>query len=88
MVQDQKLDAPQNSFLAKIQEKLDSEPGMFVQPKFLCELGIFGSHSAAVGAIKSGKIPHVRVSPYRVLIEKGAVLSFLKEKYCEKATSA
>ena len=84
MNQEKNKSNQQNRFLAKVQEKLDSEPGMFVQAKFLCDIGIFGSHSSALQTVKSGEIPHVRVSPYRLLIEKSAVIDFIKEKFCER----
>ena len=70
--------------LNKIKEQLDSIPSIFVQPKFLHKIGIFGSHSAAINAVKNGELPCVKVSPYRVLIQKEDVISFLKEKYHEK----
>ena len=70
-----------NRMLADVQVKLDAEPSMFVKPKFLCDIGVFGSHSAAVHAIQDGAMAHIKVSPYRVLIEKQAVLDFLKSKF-------
>jgi len=78
---EQKITDPAEAFIAKIREKLDSEPSMFVQPKFLYEIGIFGSHSAATHAVQNGALPHVKVSPYRILLSKADVLAFLKEKY-------
>ena len=83
-LQEQKTE-PAEAFIAKVREKLDRVPSMFVQPKFLHEIGIFGSHSAATHAVQNGALPHVRVSPYRLLILKSDVLSFLGEKYRAKA---
>lgn len=72
---------PSESVLSKIQEKLDTIDGLFVSPKHLHQFGLFGSHSAAVNALKSGAMPHLRVSPYRILVEKKAVLDFIKERF-------
>lgn len=75
---------PAESFLAKVKERLDSVPSMFVKPRFLCDIGIFGSYSAAVHAVKKGAFAHVKVSPYRILIQKEDVLSFIKERHHEQ----
>ena len=72
------------NFITKIQKILDREQSLFVSPRFLFEIGIFGSHSAATHAVQNGAIPSVKVSPYRVLIAKEDVISFLKDNYREK----
>lgn len=72
------------NFITKVQQLLDREQSLFVTPRFLFEIGIFGSHSAATHAIQDGAIPSVKVSPYRVLIAKEDVISFLKDNYREK----
>ena len=79
---------PSERFLSEIRGKLDGVPSMFVKPKFLSDIGIYGSHSAAVQAIQAGEIPHVKVSPYRILIEKQAVLDFVKSKFRSAKISA
>lgn len=83
--QEQQATNPTEAFIAKIREKLDIEQSMFVQPKFLYEIGIFGSHSAATHAVQNGALPHVKVSPYRILIQKEDVLAFLRENYRAKS---
>ncbi|ADI39327.1 hypothetical protein [Waddlia chondrophila] len=77
--------SPTEGFIAKIRKMLDAIPSEFVQPKHLHELGFFGSHSAATHFVQDGGIPHVRISPYRILIQKEDVLAFLKEKYRQKS---
>lgn len=69
------------TFITKIKEKLEAIPSEYLQPRHLHKLGLFGSHSAATHFVQSGGIPHVRVSPYRILILKEDVISYLKGKY-------
>lgn len=81
--QNQAIAHPAEAIVSVIKDKLDQVPSMFVQPKFLHEIGLFGSASAATHAVQNGVLPHIRVSPYRVLIAKADVLTFLRDKYRE-----
>jgi hypothetical protein len=79
MLQDQATTSPASEkLIGLIQSKLNAIDGLFVTPKNLFEIGLFCSTSAASKAITSGAIPHVRISPYRVLVGKDDVLDFVQ----------
>lgn len=49
----------------------------------LIDLGLFGSHSAALAAVKNGKLPIVKVSKHRFVVPRSAVIRFICENFRE-----
>ena len=53
----------------------------FVPLTDLISWGLFGSNSAALAAVKKGRIPIVRVSRHRFVVPRQAILNFIYENY-------
>jgi hypothetical protein len=53
----------------------------FIPLTDLIALGLFGSNSAALAAVKRGQLPIVRVSRHRFVVPRQAVLRFIGENY-------
>lgn len=53
----------------------------FIPLTDLISIGLFGSNSAALAAVKKGKLPIVKVSMHRFVVPRQAILSFICENY-------
>lgn len=76
----------ESALLKKIKAQLDSEPSEFLTPRMLCEIGIFGSRSAATHAVRFGALPCVKISANRFLISKDDVFNYVCQRF-NKATT-
>ena len=70
----------QKTFIEKIEGKLDALNVEFLTPYDLFQIGIFSSRQAANDAVLSGAISGIQISQKRILIDKSAVLSFLRKR--------
>jgi len=56
--------------------------------KQLVKIGLFGTAASARQAVRSGRIPHIAISPRRRLITREHVIQFIKDNFRAKSGNA
>jgi len=69
------------ALLEEIEQLLGKQ--QFIPLPDLVRLGLYGSHSAALAAVKRGEIPIIRVTKSRFVVPRKAVLNFIRENFEE-----
>ncbi len=67
------------SILDEITEKIGNRA--FCTINDLIELGLFGSHNAALVAFRRGDIAYVRISPRRIVVAKQDLIKFIERNF-------
>ncbi len=71
-----------DAILDEVEREIGDE--LFVESTALLRLGIYGSRSALILAIRNGTIPAIRVSQNRFVVHRSAILELLREGICQR----
>jgi len=76
-------------FIEFLMEELDKKLGnrSFYTLRELMSTGIFGSIQGAKALLRSGRLPHIKISPRRCVISREHVIQFIKDNLCDNSVN-
>lgn len=66
-------------FINDLIEELGESQTVTIQQ--LVKIGLFGTPQSARQALRSGRLPHIKISPRRCLIAREHLIQFIKENF-------
>ena len=71
---------PKQSFIDRIEAQLNAVDAPYLTPYDLFQLGLFTTREQANKFSLSGKVPAIKLSQKRILIDRQDLLAFLREQ--------